>query len=147
MKRAVSRKVDERARRDEPVAPKRAGSRNVDERARRGESAAPSGAPSHKVDERARRDEIVPPKHAGSRKVGERVRRDELASPKRAGPGKVDALLCAIGRASTVPTVRSAVRSCLREWKRDEPREIALAALELARRGAASDRWSLPSAR
>ena len=57
----------------------------------------------------------------------------------------------AIGSASTVPRVRRAVRSCVREWKKSEPRAVALVALELARRG---DLWwaceifdALPAAR
>jgi 3-methyladenine DNA glycosylase AlkD len=41
----------------------------------------------------------------------------------------------AIGGATTVPLVRRAVRSCVRDWRGTEPRAMALVALELARDG------------
>jgi 3-methyladenine DNA glycosylase AlkD len=47
----------------------------------------------------------------------------------------VDALARAIGRANTVPSVRRAARAWVRACQACAPREIALAALELARRG------------
>jgi 3-methyladenine DNA glycosylase AlkD len=41
----------------------------------------------------------------------------------------------AVGTSHTAPTVRRAVRSCVREWKACRPRDVAIVALELGRRG------------